>query len=104
MYSSVAMPSCRMFERQAVLLAASLAWAKTGKRIAAKIAMIAMTTRSSIRVKALGMRVREWRSPIDARQKCEVRGLENAEAFGFLEGKKPLLHRGALSVILVVAI
>src|SRR5207247_5661155 len=32
--------------------ALSRAWAKTGKRIAARIAMIAMTTSSSIRVKA----------------------------------------------------
>ncbi len=36
----------------AVFFAASFACAKTGKRMAAKIAMIAITTRSSIRVSA----------------------------------------------------
>jgi len=36
----------------AVAFAAAFAWAKTGNRIAARIAMIAMTTRSSMRVKA----------------------------------------------------
>src|SRR6266540_7273962 len=41
---------CFMFERQLVCRAFSRAWAKTGKRIAASIAMIAMTTRSSISV------------------------------------------------------
>ena len=33
-------------------LAADFAWAKTGNRIAARIAMIAITTRSSMSVKA----------------------------------------------------
>src|SRR5712692_6761167 len=40
-----------MFERQVVWRALSRAWAKTGKRIAARMAMIAITTRSSINVK-----------------------------------------------------
>jgi len=44
-------PICRRLERQLVWRAFSRALAKTGKRIAARIAMIAMTTRSSIRVK-----------------------------------------------------
>jgi hypothetical protein len=35
-----------------VFLAATFAWAKTGKRMAARIAMMAITTRSSMRVKA----------------------------------------------------
>jgi hypothetical protein len=39
-------------------LAALLAWAKTGNRIAAKIAMIAMTTSSSMSVKAFLMTIR----------------------------------------------
>jgi len=38
---------------QTVFFAASLAWAKTGNRMAARIAMMAMTTSSSISVKAL---------------------------------------------------
>src|SRR5436309_1846412 len=44
--------SCLAFERQDAERAFSRAWAKTGKRIAARMAMIAITTRSSIRVKA----------------------------------------------------
>jgi hypothetical protein len=39
-------------ERQVVVRAFSRAWANTGKRIAARIAIMAMTTRSSIKVKA----------------------------------------------------
>jgi hypothetical protein len=36
-------------------LAACFAWAKTGKRMAARIAMIAITTNNSIRVNAFFM-------------------------------------------------
>jgi hypothetical protein len=39
-----------MFERQDAPRAFSRAWAKTGKRIAARIAMMAITTKSSISV------------------------------------------------------
>src|SRR6266446_3707238 len=46
-----------MLERQALIRARSRAWAKTGKRMAASIAMIAITSRSSIRVNA-GFRIR----------------------------------------------
>src|SRR5436190_16634618 len=45
-------PICRMFETQVVIRAFSRAWAKTGKRMAARIAMMAITTSSSIRVNA----------------------------------------------------
>src|SRR5712691_9506329 len=45
-------PICFMFERQLACRAFSRAWAKTGNRIAARIAIIAITTRSSMRVKA----------------------------------------------------
>src|SRR2546425_8236829 len=48
---SMAMPHCLAWDRQAAWRALSRAWAKTGKRMAASIAMIAITTRSSIRVK-----------------------------------------------------
>src|SRR5712692_6608728 len=41
-----------MFERQLACRAFSRAWAKTGNRIAARIAIIAITTRSSMRVNA----------------------------------------------------
>src|SRR5260370_943352 len=40
-----------MLERQVAARAFSRAWAKTGKRMAAKIAMMAITTRSSMSVK-----------------------------------------------------
>ena len=53
MYIKTPRPSCLALLRQEVFFAAALAWAKTGKRMAARIAMIAMTTRSSISVKAL---------------------------------------------------
>src|SRR5687767_3931063 len=46
------MPICLALERQEICRAFSRACAKTGNRMAARIAMIAMTTRSSIRVKA----------------------------------------------------
>src|SRR6266852_1436807 len=46
-----ARPSCFRLLRQADWRAFSRAWAKTGNRIAARMAMIAMTTSSSIRVK-----------------------------------------------------
>jgi hypothetical protein len=42
-----------MFERHAVFLAVAFAWAKTGNKIAASMAMIAMTTKSSMSVNAL---------------------------------------------------
>src|SRR5579884_3921157 len=48
-----AVPICFMLERQAVCRAFSRAWANTGKRMAARMAIMAITTRSSIRVKAL---------------------------------------------------
>jgi hypothetical protein len=48
---------CFVLLRQTVFLAAALAWAKTGKRMAAKIAMIAITTRSSIRVNPVSLKI-----------------------------------------------
>src|SRR5689334_16430339 len=48
----MARPNCFMFERSLACRAFSRAWAKTGKRIAARIAIIAITTSSSINVKA----------------------------------------------------
>jgi hypothetical protein len=52
-YISHARPIWCKLDAQLVCLAYSLADAKTGKRIAERIAMIAMTTRSSISVKPL---------------------------------------------------
>src|SRR5882762_10163305 len=45
-------PICRRLERQAALWLRCLARASAGRRREARIAMMAMTTRSSIRVKA----------------------------------------------------
>src|SRR2546421_1349978 len=47
-----AVPICRPLDRQEIARAFSRAWTKTGNRIAVRIAMMAMTTSSSIRVKA----------------------------------------------------
>src|SRR5688500_13988034 len=47
-----ARPICLTLLSEAERLADAFAWAKTGKRMAARIAMIAMTTRSSMRVNA----------------------------------------------------
>src|SRR6266705_1636704 len=55
-YMFIPRPSCLKFERQVVARAFSRAWAKTGNRIAARMAIIAITTRSSIRVKAEELR------------------------------------------------
>lgn len=53
----IPMPAWRRFDKHVVFLAASLACANTGKSMAAKIAMIAMTTSNSIRVKAFWFRM-----------------------------------------------
>src|SRR2546423_547653 len=52
-YIAMEVVICLTLLKQEVARAISRALAKTGKRIDARIAMIAMTTRSSIRVKAL---------------------------------------------------
>src|SRR5437016_183821 len=54
----VAVPTCFVLLRQEIARAFSRAWANTGKRIAARIAMIAITTSSSIRVKPPVRRIR----------------------------------------------
>src|SRR5579871_6537137 len=51
MYIRAARAICFSLERQEVCRAFSRAWAKTGKRMAARIAIMAITTSSSIRVK-----------------------------------------------------
>jgi hypothetical protein len=48
-------PICLALLKDAVLFAAALAWANTGNKIAARIAIIAITTSSSMRVKALDL-------------------------------------------------
>jgi hypothetical protein len=55
-----AVPTCRRLLMHAACRAFSLACAKTGNRIAAIIAIIAITTSSSINVKALGVERPEW--------------------------------------------
>src|SRR5713101_429943 len=44
-------PICLKLDRQVDIRACSRAWAKTGNRIAARMAMMAMTTSNSINVK-----------------------------------------------------
>src|SRR5207237_1279936 len=56
MYCVMASAIWRVFERQLVCRALSRAWAKTGNRMAASIAMMAITTRSSISVNPLRRR------------------------------------------------
>src|SRR5207244_4195401 len=51
-YIAIPSPNCLTLERQDAARAFSRACAKTGNRMAAKIAIIAITTRSSIRVNA----------------------------------------------------
>src|SRR5690348_13523082 len=50
-YMVIPVPSCFRLDRHAVERACSRACANTGNKIAAKIAMIAITTRSSMSVK-----------------------------------------------------
>jgi hypothetical protein len=52
MYMRIPRDVCLAFDKAWVFFAAAFACAKTGKRIAAKMAMIAITTRSSMSVKA----------------------------------------------------
>src|ERR1035437_1177686 len=54
LYMAVAMPICLWLLRQLMALAFSLALLKAGKSIAARMAMMAITTNSSIRVKPAG--------------------------------------------------
>jgi hypothetical protein len=52
-YIANAKPICFAWDKQAAERACSLALEKTGKRMAARIAMIAMTTSNSIKVNPL---------------------------------------------------
>src|ERR1039457_1626866 len=54
LYMAVATPICLWLLRQLMALAFSLALLKAGKSIAARMAMMAITTNSSIRVKPAG--------------------------------------------------
>jgi len=49
----MAKPNCLLFPKQTVLRAFAFAFAKAGKSIAAKMAIMAMTTNSSIKVNPL---------------------------------------------------
>src|SRR5712691_5322401 len=67
----MAAPSCLRLDRQLVWRAFSRAWAKTGKRIAARIAIMAITTSSSIRVNPC----RPQRDRIAATPFCRCRSI-----------------------------
>src|SRR6266852_4946333 len=58
-----ASPACLRLDKQLVARAFSRAWAKTGKRMAARMAIMAITTSSSISVKARTVRVLMILSP-----------------------------------------
>src|SRR5438128_1711472 len=78
---TAATPICRMFERQEAERAFSRACAKTGKRIAARMAIIAMTTSSSISVKPGRLERRNGRafcSISDPPSRLKVRGFDPA--------------------------
>src|SRR5438093_13010489 len=66
---SMARPHCLDCERQAACRAFSRAWAKTGNKMAARIAMMAITTSSSIRVNA-GLRARCIRVLLGSKDSC----------------------------------
>ena len=59
-YISVPRSSCFWLLRQAALVAFSLARARAGRSSEARIAMIAITTSSSIKVKAVRTEARNW--------------------------------------------
>src|ERR1700677_4678045 len=63
-YMVNANPSCFWLLRQLASVAFNLALAKTGSRIAARIAMIAITTNSSIKVNAPNRDVLALRRPV----------------------------------------
>src|ERR1051326_9014298 len=98
MYIDIAVPSCFWFDKQLICRAFSRAWAKTGKRIAARIAIIAITTSSSIRVNP------RFRIGIDSfRRMAELGGEDRpggrwAGCFWFLHrSTAPLMRRFARS-------
>src|SRR5439155_7633167 len=66
------MLNCLVFERQEVCRAFSRACANTGKRMAARIAMIAITTRSSISVNAREERRVMEGSSFKNRDECDT--------------------------------
>src|SRR5689334_4870313 len=89
-----AVPSCFSLERQDVWRAFSRAWAKTGNRIAARIAMIAITTRSSMRVNPLFLLGQSMRGLLVKRmQTWERQGKREVfRAFGGKTRDSPYRH------------
>src|SRR5258708_37752410 len=71
MYRYKAVAICFVLLAQADCRAFSRAWANTGKRIAARMAIIAITTSSSIRVKPPVRRIRFLLYSSAAPQACE---------------------------------
>jgi len=77
-----AMPTCRILLMQPVCLAFCFALARAGNSIAARIAMMAITTKSSIKVNAP-------RNPLERRQ---PRWDFNSKTFIFMMQKNILGH------------
>src|SRR5207249_3894311 len=67
-------------DMQEMARALSRAWAKTGKRIAAKMAMIAITTRSSMSVKPRRVRRGPEQYISGSPSRAELRGAQAASA------------------------
>src|SRR6476660_8896228 len=91
MYIATQRPTCLLLERQVVWRALSRAWAKTGKRIAARMAIMAITTSSSIKVKPVGCFLR-IDPPLGARPAAtrSVGPLRLAAAWAAVVGGLPL--------------
>src|SRR5579859_1944247 len=75
MYCRCARPNCLVLLTQVMARARSRAWANTGKRIAARMAMMAMTTSSSMRVKPLLLCIAKL--PFDGRYRWVVPGVSS---------------------------
>src|SRR6266576_2043317 len=101
MYMFHERPSCRRLLRQIVPVALSLARVNAGSSMAARIAMMAMTTRSSIRVKPL-LRSRDFIMQFVMRWKNHTAGKSCRDGYSlirrltrrFLDGKAKMAAVG----------
>src|ERR1035438_7427540 len=83
-YKTLAMPICRRLFRQTVFWLFALALANAGNSNAARMAMMAMTTKSSIKVKPVAFRKRQDFFILDACQaaKRTLSGIATSTRFG----------------------
>src|ERR1017187_5912594 len=92
---AMAVPIWRKLEIHRAQRARSRAWFSAGSSMAARIPMMAMTTSSSIRVKALVLMLRTFISPLSFRRKtsCILMSLVPFLSAGFMVWMKPSLLR-----------